>query len=369
VVIATTKPDVGPRAARGSRRPDLAARLKGRARALRTRIEGRHALVETIREANATLEPKAIAEWLVDQAHGWIPAPSWTVVAHDLSGHLNVIADVGLAPQLTPSLWSAANWVMRHGVEFIAGSQAADPRSAPGAAGTVIALPLVCRGRTMGVLVGLDPDPSTAAPAVGPSLLLALREILTPVAIALDNALALQKAEAQSVTDDLTRLFNARYLGSVLSRETKRALRSGRPLSLLFVDLDGFKLVNDRHGHLAGSRALTEVAAIARRCARETDIVARFGGDEFAFVLPDTASEGAVAVARRVTEQIRRFRFLANDGFDVRLTCSIGVATLPDVAAAGEDLLRAADTAMYRVKAAGKDGIHVAQVGVERTQT
>jgi diguanylate cyclase (GGDEF)-like protein len=322
-----------------------------------------------VREANATLEPKAIAEWLAEQAHGWMPAPSWTVIAHDLGGHLNVIADVGLTPQLTPSLWSAAHWVMRHGVEFVTGDQAADTRSATGAAGTAVALPLVCRGRTIGVLVGLDPQPSTAAPALGPSLLQALRTILSPVAIALDNALALQKADALSVTDDLTRLFNTRYLGSVLSRETKRALRSGRPLSVLFVDLDGFKRVNDRHGHLAGSRALTEVGALARQCARETDIVARFGGDEFAFVLPDTASEGAVAVARRVIERIRRFRFLVTDGLDVRLTCSIGVATLPDAAATGEDLLRAADTAMYRVKAAGKDDIEVARAGGERTQT
>jgi diguanylate cyclase (GGDEF)-like protein len=250
---------------------------------------------------------------------------------------------------------------MRHGVEFFSRDQAVDARSAPGAAGSVIAFPLICRGQTIGALVGLDPAPSATIPSLGPSLLLALRGLLSPAAIALANALALQKAEALSVTDDLTRLFNSRYLNLVLSRETKRALRSGRPLSLLFADLDGFKQVNDRHGHLAGSKALTEVASIVRVCARETDLVARFGGDEFSLVLPETASEGAVAVAERLIERIRQAHFLADDGLDVRLTISVGVATLPDTAQSAEELLRAADMAMYRVKAAGKDGIHVAR--------
>ena len=91
-----------------------------------------------------------------------------------------------------------------------------------------------------------------------------MRSILEPPAIALDNALALQKAEALSVTDDLTRLYNSRYLNLVLRRESKRASRSGRPLSLLFLDLDGFKQVNDTHGHLAGSKALVEAGVIIR---------------------------------------------------------------------------------------------------------
>ena len=102
----------------------------------------------------------------------------------------------------------------------------------------------------------------------------------------------MQRAEALSVTDDLTQLYNSRYLSQVLRRETKRASRSGRPLSLLFIDLDGFKGVNDTHGHLAGSAALVEAAAVIRISARETDIVARFGGDEFALVLPDTGTRG-----------------------------------------------------------------------------
>ena len=140
----------------------------------------------------------------------------------------------------------------------------------------------------------------------------------------------------------------------MLRRETKRASRSGRPLSLLFIDLDGFKAINDAHGHLFGSRALVEAAAVIRGSARETDVVARFGGDEFALVLPDTGGEGAFAVGERVRERIAAHRFLAGDGLDIRLTASVGVATLPDVAASAEELMQAADTAMYRVKDAAR---------------
>ena len=248
---------------------------------------------------------------------------------------------------------------MRHGVEFFAADLAADGRAGHGASGTAIGFPLVCRHRTVGALVGLDAVASSAPPSVGPVVTLLMRSILEPPAVALDNALALQKADALSVTDDLTRLFNSRYLHLVLRRETKRASRSGRPLSLLFIDLDGFKQVNDTHGHLAGSQALVEAAGIVRRSARETDVAARFGGDEFSIILPDTGRDGAVAVAERLRDRIRAFTFLAGDGLSVRLTASIGVATLPDVAASAEELLRAADIAMYKVKAAGKDGIHV----------
>jgi len=327
---------------------------------LRTQLERRETLLEAIREANATLDPKKVAGWLVHQARSWIPSPCWVVVARDLKGDLAVIADEGLAPNLMPSIWMAAQWVMRHGTELLSSDLAKDSGK-PGVTGSAIAFPLVCRNRTVGVLVGLDPLPSAAVPSIGPALSLAIRSVLEPPAIALDNALSLQRTEAVSVTDDLTGLYNSRYLNLVLRRESKRASRSGRPLSLLFMDLDGFKGVNDTHGHLAGSKALVEAGVIIRSSARETDVAARFGGDEFSVILPDTGREGAVSVAERIRERINAWEFLASDGLSIHLTASIGVATLPDVAASAEELLRAADVAMYRVKDAGKNGIHIAQ--------
>ncbi len=332
----SAKSDLPDPAGRRTRRVDLAARLKGRVRTLRAQLERRETLVEAIREANATLEPRKVAGWLVHQARSWIPSPCWVVVARNENGDLAVIAEEGLTGNLTPALWVAAHWVMRHGAEFLSADLGRDSRTSSGAAGSAIAFPLVCRHRTVGVLVGLDPLPSASVPSLAPALALAFRSILEPPAIALDNALSLQKAEAVSVTDDLTGLYNSRYLNVVLRRESKRASRSGRPLSLLFLDLDGFKQVNDTHGHLAGSKALVEAAA-------------------------DTGREGAVSVAERIRDRIMACQFLASDGLSIHLTASIGVATLPDVAASAEELLRAADVAMYRVKDAGKNGIHIAQ--------
>ena len=226
--------------------------------------------------------------------------------------------------------------------------------------GAVMAFPLSCRGRRVGAIVGLDRLPSSREPRLAPSMLRQVRVLLEPASVALDNALILKRAEALSVTDDLTHLYNSRYLNMVLRKETKRASRNGRPLSLLFIDLDGFKGVNDTHGHLCGSRALVEAAAVIRGSARETDVVARFGGDEFALVLPDTGCEGAFAVGERIRERVAAHKFLAGDGLDIHLTVSVGVATLPDVAASADELMQAADKAMYRVKDAGKNGIQAA---------
>jgi two-component system, cell cycle response regulator len=170
-----------------------------------------------------------------------------------------------------------------------------------------------------------------------------------------------QRLEGLASIDAKTGTYNFRYFKERLEEEFARARRYSRPLSLLLIDLDGFKQVNDRHGHLCGSRALVEAAAIIRGCARETDVAARFGGDEFAIVLPDTDGTGAVAVGERLRDRLCAGRFLEAEGLSVPLTASIGIATLPDVASSAEELLRAADVAMYRVKTAGKNGIYSAR--------
>jgi diguanylate cyclase (GGDEF)-like protein len=339
---------------------DLSTRLRLFQRVLRNRLEHRDALLDVIRAVNTSLEPARIAELIIERAATWVPAPCWAVVSSDGGGQLAVLAERGLGPVMGAAVYAIADRVLQDGDVFFAADLRGDRRIPDDVTATVVAFPLESRGRRIGAVVGFDPMASSREPRLAPPVLRALRVLLEPAGVALDNSLLLKREQALSVTDDLTSLYNSRYLNQVLRRETKRASRNGRALSLLFIDLDGFKSVNDTHGHLSGSRALVEAAAVIRGSARETDVVARFGGDEFAVVLPDTGAEGAFAVGDRIRERIAAHQFLASEGLELRLTASVGVATLPDVADSSDGLMRAADAAMYLVKDGAKNGIRVA---------
>jgi len=338
-------------------RLDLAAKLRASHRTRGGRIDSHDALLDIVRAVNTTLDPVKVADLVVERAATWVPAPCWAVVSADLSGQLSVLAGTGLTSDMETAAFAITRWIMDRGDEFVAANLSLDPRLQTTVTGAALALPLISRGRRVGAIVGLDRVPSALEPRLPAAMLRGVRLLLEPAAVALENALLLKRAEALSVTDELTGLYNSRFLNLALRRETKRASRSGRPLSLLFVDLDGFKGVNDTHGHLFGSRALVEAGAVIRGSARETDVVARFGGDEFALILPDTGTAGALAVGARVRDRIAAYSFLAPEGVNYRLTVSIGLATLPDMATSAEELLQAADRAMYRVKDSGKNGI------------
>jgi len=166
--------------------------------------------------------------------------------------------------------------------------------------------------------------------------------------------------ERLSVTDDLTGLHNVRYLNGFLYREIKRSRRYNLPVSVIFLDLDGFKTVNDRFGHLAGSQTLTEVGQVLRETVREIDMVARYGGDEFVIILPQTGHRGAFVIAERIRNQLAESSYLGDMGIELRLTASLGVASFPDQGRTRDELIHQADAAMYRVKESGKNGVQAA---------
>jgi len=160
--------------------------------------------------------------------------------------------------------------------------------------------------------------------------------------------------------DDLTKLYNSRYLNVVLDRELKRSERYRNFFSVLFMDLDFFKRVNDAHGHLVGTRVLVEAGSVLRSCVRETDTVVRYGGDEFVVLLVETRAEEAILVAERMRKMIEEKLFGRESGLDIRLTISIGIAAFPEHATTKQHLLNLADQAMYRGKDSTRNVVYLA---------
>ncbi len=212
--------------------------------------------------------------------------------------------------------------------------------------------PLSARGRTIGVLAlgaaregGFDEES-----------LARLQPLAAAVAVALDNVRLFQKTRELSITDEVTPLHNFRYFHQALDRELKLVNRYGGALSLLFVDLDRFKPINDQYGHLRGSRTLREVGFLIRAAVRETDIPARYGGDEFVVILPQTDGPSARVLSEKLRRLVEGHTFLQEEGINARLGVSLGVATYPAEAGTKEALIRLADKRMYDDKESRRTG-------------
>jgi len=186
----------------------------------------------------------------------------------------------------------------------------------------------------------------------------AARTIARRSCSALDTAERYHQAKERAFVDDVTGVYNARYLLTTADNEIQRAARYGNPLSVLFLDLDRFKTVNDRFGHLIGSETLRRLAELLAQCVRQVDTLARYGGDEFTILLVDTPHETALAVAERIRRAVAGHLFESGGGEGgFQLSISIGVATCPPHGSLGRELLDAADKAMYRAKSEGRNRI------------
>jgi diguanylate cyclase (GGDEF)-like protein len=168
------------------------------------------------------------------------------------------------------------------------------------------------------------------------------------------------QVEEQAATDPLTGLFNRRRMWDQLSREVERANRFQHPLSLLIFDIDDFKAINDEHGHLQGDDVLQAIGGTATDVARSIDFAARYGGDELALILIETDADGAATFAERLRSSVPEKEIPLRDGGSMKVTVSVGAATVPDAATDVDSLVHAADTALREAKRAGKNQIRSA---------
>jgi diguanylate cyclase (GGDEF)-like protein len=289
------------------------------------------------------------------------------------------LVPMGLAAVATTSMAREAllaevapdgGWVLSgaHGLEFqaatdlleaarphLAGLTGAEPRHlelavAGQAARRAFCLPLVDDAGTVGAAMAWP------AEAPGAETRASAAFLARHLALALRNLGRLKQVEHLAYLDDLTHLYNTRFLEVVLDRE----LAGTRPFSLLFLDLDHFKGVNDQHGHLSGSRMLVEVARVLRACVRDQDVLVRYGGDEYVTVLTGIDSGGGLKVAERIRRAIEDHRFLSREATPVRVTASIGLAAFPEHARTKAEIIDLADRAMYRGKRTTRNVVYMA---------
>ncbi|OGQ78013.1 MAG: hypothetical protein A2289_21375 [Deltaproteobacteria bacterium RIFOXYA12_FULL_58_15] len=219
---------------------------------------------------------------------------------------------------------------------------------------SIMAAPLLFADRVLGVIEVVS---SGEERRFGVEDLAVLELFADFAAIAINNARNFQTIEDLTLTDEWTSLHNARFLYRSLAEEVERAERYHHPVSLLFIDLDHFKTVNDTRGHAVGSQVLKEVAEVLWTVVRNTDRPVRYGGDEFVIIMPETDKDGAHILGDRIRQTIATKAFAVHNGVTARITASMGVATFPDDAKNSNDLLGAADRAMYAGKAAGRNAI------------
>ena len=255
-----------------------------------------------------------------------------------------------------------AGWVAVNGETLIIPESADDPRlteSSPQSRFRIrsaICMPLRSREQTLGVIQLFNCQVESLAD----DTIWFLHLLCDYAAIAIENARAVERIQQLTVTDDCTGLFNQRHLYRQMQIECDQARASGQPFSLLFIDLDSFKRINDEHGHLIGSRLLAEFGQAVRARVRADDSVFRYGGDEFIVLLHGAGKTQAERAARHLHQTLREQMFHVGEGLDLTIHASYGVATWPNDADDMHELIRAADLAMYRVKATSRDEVAVA---------
>jgi diguanylate cyclase (GGDEF)-like protein len=321
----------------------------------------------------SSLDLDSILQTIMDKMAEYFRPETWSLLMLDHEqNELYFAIAVGTASESLKDVRlkvgeGIAGHVAKHGETLIVPDVAADTRfnkrideMTKWETHSIICVPVRSKLRVLGVIQLVNVDMKH----FGDQELFFLQALCDYAAIAIENARSVEKIQELTITDDCTGLYNARHLYKTLETEVYRSSRFAYEFTVLFIDLDHFKQVNDTHGHLVGSKLLAEIGYLIKAQLRLIDYAFRYGGDEFVVLLPQTGKDSALVVARRLRDSLRTSMFCKEEGLNLNVRASMGVATYPHDAKTPHDVIRQADEMMYLVKNTSRDNIGIAQRGV-----
>ncbi len=336
-----------------------------------TESEKYHILLQIIKTANDKLDPSSVMRIIMDNIQKLIPCEAWSILVLTSEGQeLEFERARGQAAGvLTRSKLKVgegiAGWVAQHQKPLLVNRAQEDRRfnnnfdkKTKFHTRSILCAPLISRNRLLGVVELINKKSKDAS--FIQSDLKTLSTLLGPISVSLHNALLYREAQTLTLTDDLTRLYNSRYVFQWMAGLIHRFKKAKKPFSIIFLDLDGFKSVNDSYGHLVGGRTLVEIGKIIAKSVRKKDKVARYGGDEFVVMIPGAGESEAMGIAEKVRMSIQHYDFQSALQKEIHLSASFGVAVFPEHGDSVTELIQKADQAMYRVKYSGKNAVQMA---------
>jgi len=313
------------------------------------------------RSLTSSFDLDTILRTILEQMERMVEAELWALLMLDEENQdLYYAIAAGQEPQALRGLRvkvgeGVAGWVVQHGETLIVPEANDDPRmkqsGVPGvrAMSSAIALPLRGRKGTQGVIEIFNPRAEMSDYSIA-----FLHILADHAAIAIENARDVARIQQLTITDDTTGLYNVRHLYEILDHELKRCKKHKLPLSLAFLDLDRFKLVNDVHGHLIGSELLAHVGRRLQELSRNQDRCFRYGGDEFVILMLETGARAALELAKIMNGALMETQFRMKNGLKLKVSASVGLASSPDDGAAVHEIIGTADARMYAVKSHGR---------------